>query len=213
MAYATREDLYRYGLPRGLLANPGRLVGAIYTASDTVELESHGFETDTALVFRAEEGGSMPSPLVAGTTYYAIRVSDSQFKVATTAGGSAVNLSTDGESVVVSTSLDATLDAELERYSRLVDSYLPAHQVPLTDPVPVVIVGCVAKLAAASLLEIMGQSSALVQASAEQTRKELARLVKGIPLRDANATASANLAVSGRVLASRGWTPSDGSIP
>lgn len=195
-AYATREDLYRYGLPRGLLANPGRLTAAVYPDSDSIELDGHGFEDGTALLVRVEDGGAMPAPLVAGSLYYALRVSDMLFRLSETDGGSAINLTSAGSLLVVAASFEPTIDSELERYSRLLDSYLPAHQVPLTEPYPSVVVACVAKLAAASLLEITGQASDQVQASAEQTRRELTRLMRGVTLRDDRATAPANLAVA-----------------
>lgn len=212
-SYASREDLYRYGLPRGLLANPAQSLGSVSSSTDVMTLDGHGFETGTPLLFRAEEGGSLPSPLVAGTTYYAIRLTDSTFQASATSGGAALNLTTDGQFVMVSTSLDSTIDAELERYSRLVDSYLPAHAVPLESPFPSVVVGIVAELAAASLLAIRGQASALVQGKAEQTRKELARLLKGVPLRDSRATAPTNLAIAASSSSGRGWATTDGTIP
>lgn len=214
VAYAAREDLYRYGLPRGQLANPGRLCAAVHSDSSSFELDQHGFENGTAVLFRAESGGVLPAPIETGTTYYAIRSSESLFQVSATDGGSALELLSIGASVVVATSLEPVIDAELERYSRLVDSYLPAHQVPLESPYPVFVVGSVAKLAAASLLEITGQASPLIQSSAEQTRRELARMMKGVPLRDGAATAPANLAVAESVsVGGRGWDTTGGTLP
>lgn len=211
-AYATRADLYRYGFPRGLLANPGRMIAAANATTNLLELDGHGFEDGDALLFRAEEGGSLPSPLVAGTTYYAKRLTDSTFQVSATVSGAALDLTSAGSSIIVSTSLEPTIDAELEACSRIADTYVPAHAAPFTAPYPAEIVRCVAKLAAASLLEITGQSSALIQAGAAQTREELKRLATGIPLRDPLATAQTNLAV-GRTVdysTSGGYS---GSIP
>jgi hypothetical protein len=195
-AYATRADLYLYGLPRGLLSNPARMVDSAIASTDTFTLDQHGFEDGDVLLFRAESGGNLPGNIAASTAYYAIRVTDSTFQVSATNGGVAVNLSSDGELVLVAASLEAVIDAELERYSRLVDSYIPAHNVPLESPYPAVIVASVAKLAAASVLELMGQSSTLIQAGAEQTRRELGRLAKGVALRDSRAVSGANLAVA-----------------
>ncbi len=214
MAYATRSDLYLYGLPRGLLANPGRLCASASSGSEIFTLDQHGFEDDDQLLFRAEEGGSLPGGVSAGTTYYCIRLTDSTFKVSASSGGSAVNLSSDGTSVVVSTSLEPLIDAELERVSRLVDTYIPGHLVPFTAPYPKEVVAVVAKLAAASILAITGQASALITAEAEQTRKELSRLMTGLSLRDPNATAAAHFAVARNVTSNgRGWDVTGGTIP
>lgn len=201
VTYATRADLHRYGLPRGLLANPGRLVAAVYAATDTLELDGHGVETDLPIVFRAESGGSLPAPLAAGTTYYGIRLTDSTFQVAATAGGAAIGLTSAGSRVVMSTSLP--VDEVLERYSRFVDDHLPAHVVPLTVPYPVRVVAVVAELASQRLLWIAGQKSIAMDAIEAGAHKEIDRWAKGLPLRDATATAASNLAVSAS--ASSGW--------
>jgi hypothetical protein len=192
--YATRTDLYKYGLPRGMLANPGRLAAEAEDSTDIFELDGHGFDTDTPLMFRAEEGGTMPAPLVEGTIYYAIRLSDSTFKVAATPGGAAINLTTDGASVIVSTALP--VDEVLEFYSRFADAFLPSHMVPLEAPYPITVTALVAELAAKKLLLIAGQSSASMTEMETGARAQLERWAKGIPLRDSRATASANLAYS-----------------
>lgn len=203
--YATRADLYRYGLPRGLLANPGRRCAAALAASDTFELDGHGFETDDALVFRVEGNGSLPSPLIAGTTYYAIRVSDSLFKVAATAAGAVIDLTANGTAVLVSTPLP--VDETIERYSRFADRCLPAHAVPLSEPVPVEIRALVAELSAKKLLLIRGQSSETMNEMEVGAQAQFKRMATGLPLRDGNATSSTNLAYSdGGSSAPRGGT-------
>lgn len=215
VSYASRSDLYNHGLPRGLMASPARLASGMSASTDTLILDQHGFEDDDPVTLRAEEGGSLPAAIVDGTTYYVKRTSDVAFQLAATAGGSAINWATDGDRVLVTPSTDAMVDAALEMYSRLVDSYLPAHAVPLESPYPTVVVHIVAKLAAADLLAQMGQASALVQANAEQTRKELARLMTGIPLRDSRATEQTNLAIARQIsrTSGRGWDTTDGTIP
>jgi hypothetical protein len=211
--YATEADLYRFGLPRGALANPGRLVGLVSASTDAFELDGHGFATDDEVRFRAESGGAMPSPLVVGTTYYAIPVDDTHFQVSATAGGAAINLTSGGESVVVSTSLP--VDDVIERYSRFVDDHMPAHLVPFEAPIPIRVVAIVAELSAQRLLWISGQRSIAMDAIEAAAHKELARWAAGIPLRDTDATARANLATARAVsrTAGRGWDTSDGSIP
>jgi len=192
--YATRADVYRYGLPRGLLANPGRLCASALATSDTFELDGHGFETDDALVFRIESGGTMPAPLVAGTTYYAIRISETVFKVAAAAAGAAINLTADGALVVVATPLPFA--EVLEYYSRFVDGCLPAHAVPLGAPYPITVTALVAELTANRLLLIAGQRSESMAALELSAKAQLERGSKGIPIRDARVTSRTNLAVS-----------------
>jgi hypothetical protein len=203
-AYATRADLFRYGLPRGLLANPGRLCASALGNTDTFELDGHGFEDNDVLLFRAESGGSMPPPLVSGQPYFAIRVSESTFKVAATAGGAPINLSADGFSVVVSTALP--IDEVLEFYSRFADAFLPAHLVPLEHPYPITVTALVAELSAKRLLLIAGQSSASMTELELGAKAQLERWAKGVPLRDTRATASANLSWSeGSMADPRRW--------
>lgn len=209
-AYATRKDVHNYGLPRGLLASAARLAESAAASTDTFTLDAHGFDTDDAVVVRAEEGGSLPSPLVTGTTYYAIRESDSTFKLSATQGGSAINLTTDGVSVYVAN--DLPVDAVLEFYSRWVDDFVP-HLVPLESPYPVVVVATVAELAAKKLLTLAGHSSESVNEYEIAAKARLERWAKGIPIRDAAATASANKAIASSLFAqgndSRGWGSSE----
>lgn len=210
--YATRADLYRYGLPRGLLANPGRLCASASSLTDLFELDGHGFETDMPLLFRAEEGGELPDPVVHGVTYYAIPVTDSTFMVSDAVSGAALDLVTSGVSVVVSTALP--IDEVLEFYSRFADGFLPAHLVPLTAPYPITVTALVAELSAKKLLLIARQSSASMTEMEVSAKAQLTRWAKGIPLRDADATASANLAVSDSVKADpRGWGGTGGTLP
>lgn len=212
-AYATRRDLHRYGgIARGLLVGEGRLVASSTASTDRLELESHLFDTDDEVLVRATEGGTLSAPLVAGTTYYVIRVTDSTFKLAATAGGAAIDLSSDGVSMVVSAALP--IDETLELYSRWVDDLLPAHLVPLTSPYPVVVIAVVARLAGKALLNLDGKSSEIVNAAELVAKAQIERWAKGIPLRDAKATASANLAVTSTMGAAsdpRGW--GSGTLP
>lgn len=208
--YATRADLYRYGLPRGLLANPGRLCASALASSNAFTLDGHGFEDGDALLFRAESGGSLPSPIVAGTVYYARRASESTFEAAATAGGSAINLTTDGVSVVVSAALP--VDEVLEFYSRFADGFIP-HVAPLSAPYPIIVTAIVAELAAKKLLLIAGQSSASMTEAEVGAKAQLERWATGVPVRDARATASATLAYSEACARdSRGWG-SGGALP
>ncbi len=190
----------------------GRLVASSTASSDVLELEGHGFETDDALIVRAIESGTLSAPLVAGTTYYVSRLTDSTFKLAATAGGAAINLSTDGVAMMVTIALP--FDRVLEFYSRFVDAFLPAHLVPLTAPVPVTVVGIVAELAAKKLQALCGAASEIVAATELVAKAQLERWAKGIPLRDTTATASANRAITSTLATTadpRGW--GSGSLP
>src|SRR6478609_2025292 len=94
--YSTVSDLYAYGVPRGAVPNPARLAASVLASSDAFTLDEHGFATDDPVSFRAEAGGALPAPLVAGTTYYAIALTASTFKVAAAVAGAALDLTTDG---------------------------------------------------------------------------------------------------------------------
>lgn len=208
--YATRSDVYVHGkLPRTLLANPARRCAAALAAGDTFELDGHGFETDQAVIFpRAEGGGTLPAPIVAGVTYFAIRVTESIFKAATVAGGVAIDLTTNGTNVLVATPLP--FDETIEVYSRYVDDFLPAHLVPLTPPYPLHVTKVVAVLTAKDLLLGSGQQSGTMLEAKAEAKDEMMRWAKGIKLRDKRATASSNLAISGGSIT---VPPRGGTIP
>jgi hypothetical protein len=56
--------------------------GDVDATANTITVTAHGLQTGWAIVFATD--GTLPAPLVAATTYYAIRVSADVFKVATT---------------------------------------------------------------------------------------------------------------------------------
>lgn len=214
VAYATRRDVYRYGLPRGTLAADARPVASVTPATDTFELDGHGFDDGDVVLVRAFEGGSLPAPLVAGTRYHAIRESDSTFKLSATNGGPAIDITSAGSQVAVAGELP--FDEVLEFYSRFVDPFLP-HGVPLVAPYPVFVTGIVAQLAAKMLLHLAGEKSVSVDEAELAAKAQLERWAKGQPLRDEAATASTNLAITdtlSRARDPRGWSPGgSGRIP
>lgn len=204
--YCTRSDVYTYGLPRGTLGMPGRLVAASLAATDVLELEGHGFETGDEIVFRASEGGTLSAPLVSGTSYYAIRLNDSTFKTSTTPTGGPIDLTTDGVSMVVGTPLP--FDKVIEFYSRFADGFLPSHAVPLLAPYPLVVVAIVAELSAKKLQHLAGHTSIAVNEYEVAAQKQLERYALGIPVRDPNQTPTNKAAFSSLVVSgtdSRGW--------
>lgn len=211
--YCSRADVVAW-LPSGEITGWSRLAASATASNDTITLDGHGFETDDALTVRAAEGGSLAAPLVAGTVYYAIRVSTSTFKLAATAGGAAINLTADGDEVVVIK--EPPFDRVIEFYSRWVDAFLPAHAVPLTTPLSdewALVRGLVAQLASKSLLNLDGKTSEIVTAAELAAKAQLERMVKGLPVRGASGTRT-NLAISSSLASTtdtRGW--GSGSLP
>jgi hypothetical protein len=205
--YCKRSDLYKYGLPRGMIANPGRLCASVLAATNTFELDGHGFGTDDALIVRAEAGGNVPAPLVANATVYAIPINEQTFKVAAAASGPPIDLTTDGDQVVVATPLP--FDEVIEFYSRFADACMP-NVVPLdnTKPYPILVVATVAELAARKLLLLSGQTSVSMSELELSTKAQLERWSSGGTIRDPNVTHSTNLAYSESVPRDvRGWNP------
>lgn len=204
--YSTVADLYAYGLPRGALPNPARLAAAVLASSDVFTLDEHGFATDDPVSFRAEAGGSLPSPLVAGTTYYAIALTASTFKVAAAAAGAALDLTTDGTRVLVIAPVPVA--QAIAWADRLIDQMVVGHVVPFTTPVPDIIKHASAQLAAGKLLAMRGATSKSIGDLVADVQKLLARWGKGAPVRDANATASANASAVATVPYAdrRGWS-------
>lgn len=205
MNYCDPADLYSYGLPRGALPNEGRLAASASAAADTIELDGHGFALNGPVSFRAEAGGSLPEPLDEGTTYYAIPVTPDAFSVAAAEGGAAIDLTTDGERVVVIAPLP--IDAAIAWASRIIDDSLPAHLVPLEEPLPEIVRMTCAELAAGKLLTYTGREAESLTAMVDQAQKRLMRWGKGVPIRGTNAPKPANLAASATVPYKdpRGW--------
>lgn len=198
-----------------MLTNEGRIVGSAVASTDTIELNEHGFETDDPILLRAADGGTLSAPLVAGTTYYVKKLTDATFQVAATAGGAAIDLSTDGASMIVTAPLP--VDRLLRLYSRWVDDLLPAHAVPLepdTDgSFPDVIVGVVARLTGKALLNMDGKSSEIVNQAETAAMAMIDRWSKAVPVRDPRITASTNKAVvaSAATSSESGW--GSGTLP
>ncbi len=210
MAYCDESDLYDFGVPRGGIPNPGRLAAdpPASASTDAIELDQHGFESGDPVSFKAEGGGALPSPLAAGTTYYALPVNESYFKVSATPGGAAIDLTTAGSGVVVLCPLP--IAAAIEFASALIDEMIPAHAVPLAEPVPTIVRVTCAELAAAKLAARSGAASASLTGMVDAARKRLERLSLGVPIRGTGASAQTptNLAQSAVAppLDVRGWT-------
>lgn len=203
--YCAESDLYDYGLPRGSIPNPGRLVHSVDLTANAVLLGDHGFSTDQPVIFRAEAGGTLPSPLVTGTKYYAIRVDENRFQVSATLAGAALDL--DGSAVRVLVIATLPVDASILWACAFIEDMLPAHVVPIDeDAVPQIIRQSAAELAASKLATYGGFSAPTLSAAIDTVTRKLERWAKGVPIRGVNAPKSAGL--SARTAApvdSRGW--------
>lgn len=209
-AYATEFDAYTF-IPPGLCANPGRMVSSVSATANTLTLDGHGLTTGDPITFRVESGGSMPSPLVAGTTYYAIRVDDSQLSVSLTVGGGAVDLTTAGSNLVLIRPLPWA--SWITQASDMVEQSLPQHVVPITGTVPESVKMYAAVLIAQKALAYVGSNSAVLQPQLEWWAKQTEKWARGQPIRGTNAPTSANLAVAYTAPDPRGWMPTGGGIP
>ncbi len=206
--YCEPADLYSYGLPRGSLANPGKLAKSASADGDFLELNNHGFSLNDLVSFRAESGGSLPQPLEPLTTYYAIPLTDASFSVAAAEDGDAIDLVTDGSRILVIPKLP--IAKAISWGAATIDDMLPAHAVPLTAPFPSIIVITNAELAAGKLGYFTGSSSASLTGLMDLAMKRLARWAQGVPIRGENAPSdddATNVATSATVPYSdpRGW--------
>jgi len=153
------------------------------------------------------DGGTLAPPLVAGTTYYAIRIDDSHFSVAATSSGAAIDLTADGDQMLVYAEMP--IDDVIEFYSRWVDTFMPGHLVPFVTPIPVLVKGLVAELSSKRLMALAGHSSESMNEAELSAKAQLERFATGLTLRDASATPPANKAAVtswvGTATDPRGW--------
>lgn len=209
--YCEPADLFRYAVPRGSFPNPGRLLGDVATGTEILTLDQHGFEDDQPLVFRAEGGGSLPAPLVEGTTYYAIPLTDSTFQVAAAPAGAAIDLTTEGSGIVVTAELPIT--SWIRAASAEADEAI-GHDVPLEAPYPQAVVTFTAVRAAELGLIHTGQAPGVLAEAMKVERAKLDRWRAGVRPRGPNAPAAANLAITGSAASAdpRGWG-TGGTLP
>jgi hypothetical protein len=202
--YCAPSDLYTFGLQRGAVPNPGRVVASADATANTITLDVHGFVLNDPVAFRAEAGGSLPTPLAEGSTYYAIPLTESTFSVAAAEDGAAVDLSSAGSRFV--TIVPLPVDASIAWASRVIDDMLPAHLVPLEEPIPEIVRMTAAELAAHKIMAGKGLSKTMGE-MVDSARKRLERWGKGVPIRGENAPPPANKSISATVpfLDRRGW--------
>lgn len=207
--YCSPSDIYAYGYPRGSVPNPGRDVDSVNATANTLALDVHGYALNDQVSFRATAGGSLPAPLVEGTTYYAIPVDDYTFKVAATEDGAAIDLTTAGDDFVVIDPFENPMNAAIAWASRVIDDMLPAHVVPIeADAIPEIVRMTAAELAAGKLAARGGTQSKSLTETVDTAVKRLARWGKGVPIRGAVVPPSASLAASATIPYARdrrGW--------
>lgn len=179
--YCSRGDVNER-VPGGI-SFEGRLVESSSASTDTITLDGHGFETDTPVYIRAAEGGTLSAPLSESSTYYVRRLTNAKFQLAATTGGAAIDLTTTGESMLVSR--EPPYDNVIEFVSRWADGFLPAESVPLEAPIHPLVRGVVADVSAKRLSNYDGKSSAVVDAAELAGKAILERYAAGLPLRRA----------------------------
>jgi len=204
-AYCTIADVYTW-IPRGSIAIPARLVSAS-ASTDALTIDSHGLETGDVVTFRVGSGGTIPTGLVAGTTYYVIKLSDSSLSVSLTDGGAAVDITAAGANTLIVVAIPWT--SWIAQSSAELESTMPAHAVPLDSPYPAIVTAYTAGIVAEKALSWAGVGSPpSFSERMDRVRAELKEWRKnGIPIRGAIVPTSSNRAVSGGAIAAdaRGW--------
>jgi hypothetical protein len=206
--YCEPSDLYDFGLPRGAVPNPGRLLHSVDVALDWIALDVHGFALDDPVLFRAEAGGALPGGLAEGVSYFAIPIDESHFQVSATAGGAPIDLTSSGSTVLVISPLPVA--AAIEWGARTIDDMLPAHVVPLASPYPPIVVATNAELAAGKLATRGGYVSKALSDIIAGAQKKLERWAKNVEIRGENAPQPAQGAAVATAVAVpaddvRGW--------
>lgn len=215
MLYCAPADLFTYGMPRGAVPNPGRLLSAVSVSADTLTLDVHGLAADDVFYVRAEAGGVLPSPLAEDVAYYARPLDEARFQVSLGPAPAPVidiTAAGDAERVLVIVPLNPL--GWIRWASRIIDDNLPAHVVPLvkvdaagvradeagydssTGVYPETVVMTCAELAIGKGLGFGGTSSKTLSQAVDFAQKRLARWAAGVPVRNAPRQAPANLAVS-----------------
>lgn len=227
--YGTIAGLYGHGLPRGSLVSRARLIASVDPATDVLELEGHGLPADMPVTLTVDAGGELPSGLSTLTVYYAKLVelesgifSESLLQLAATAGGAAIDLTDEGAPPFrLHVSGVYAAQWKLEVRSRWVDGLAIAHAVPFEVPYPVEVVELTERAAALDMLLALGNIGLDSHTAAMAgLAMDASRILKGLPIRDEDATGSANSATgasptatsSGDTWRSDGW-PSGDTIP
>ncbi len=204
--YCSRGDVTAR-LPPGAVVSPAGILASCLASTDVLTYDGHGLETDDEVTVRAASAGTLSAPLAAGTTYYAIRLSNAAFKLAATAGGAALNITSDGVEMIVTR--EPKFDDTIEFVSRWAETFFPAHVVPFVAPIHPLVRGVVADVSAKRILNANAQDSAAVNAAELAGKAILERFAAGMPLRGGTTQTPANLAITATSVSSgadpRGW--------
>lgn len=201
--YCSESDLYAFGLPRGSLTNPARLV-SVDPAADAVTLDVHGFADGDEVSLRADAGGAMPGGLTSGLVYFVKRVSESVFQLALTDGGAAVDVTSAGSRVVLCAPIN--IAAAIEWASRLLDEVMQGSTaVPLAAPVPEIIKMTCAELAAGKLMAGRNGSRALSEVIDAATKRATAWAKKRPVGENAGKPTGAAISVAASASDPTGW--------
>lgn len=68
----------------------------VNTSTDVITATGHDYILNTPLQVSVSSGGTLPVPLVAGTTYYARDITTNTFKLSATRDGAAIDITTTG---------------------------------------------------------------------------------------------------------------------
>ena len=191
-AYCERADVYSW-IPRGIVQRPARIASSVSATLNAITLDDHGLADNDLVSVRAESGGSLPSPLVAGATYYAIVLSQSTFSLASVSGGSAIDLTTTGSNVLVIA--DLPWSRWIEEESAAIDCTIPSHIVPFAVT-PAIVRKYVAALVAKRAALVCGVATPALDAEITSgIRPELAAWRKGVSIRGSSEPAQAQVPV------------------
>lgn len=210
----THEDVFRYGLPRGAVSQPGRVLSGVNVADNYLELGSHNLQLDTPVALHAPDGGRVPAPIPEATTLFAIPVYEDRLRLALVRsdapGYAPIVLADVGAGrVLLSVSLLPQLDAFIGFYSQWAITNTPGNG-PFTGvdanaapaDVPDELRMLVAVRAGAAFLRAVGKSIPTVFEQEAQLLRDWARMQRGVSMRtDSTRTNNA-----------RGATPG-GSLP
>jgi len=217
--YCSDEDVYRV-VPASVLTRAALLVSSVDTSADALVVDGHGLAEDDPFELALQDGGTIATPLVVGTVYYAAPVTDSdtRIQVRATPGGSAINITAAGSGLLLKPSIKPSLKQFRRAYSRWVEDRLPAHAVPLEAGIdgryPDVVRSVVATLAAEAQLEALGQTSESLTRRADRVRRDAALMLAGLPSRDPRVTTeSTNVAMGGAPSGGRWDSSGDEVVP
>lgn len=81
----------------GWLGTGAEAPGTAAAATDAFTSYAHGFANGDQVMLQAPEGGALPTGVSANTAYWVVGATTDTFQLSTTQGGSAINLTADGE--------------------------------------------------------------------------------------------------------------------